>query len=78
MRKRQSASKSVNKNAVDMLETKYAKAKENSVPNPELNAVQNWIIYVQGQLLYCASYGFTKNYQSIMNGTFSAEVISAS
>lgn len=66
------------KNAVDMLETKYAKAKENGVPNPELNAVQNWIIYVQGQLLYCASYGFTKNYQSIMNGTFSAEVISAS
>ena len=44
-----------------MLETKYAKAKENGVPNPELNAVQNWIIYVQGQLLYCASYGFTKN-----------------
>ena len=66
------------KNAVDMLETKYAKAKENGVPNPELNAVQNWIIYVQGQLLYCASYGFTKNYQSIMNGTFSTEVISAS
>lgn len=66
------------KNAVDMLETKYAKAKENGVPNPELNAVQNWIIYVQGQLIYCASYGFTKNYQSIMNGTFSAEVISAS
>lgn len=65
-------------NAVDMLETKYAKAKENGIPNPELNAVQNWIIYVQGQLLYCASYGFTKNYQSIMNGTFSAEVISAS
>lgn len=65
-------------NAVDMLEMKYAKAKENGIPNPELNAVQNWIIYVQGQLLYCASYGFTKNYQSIMNGSFSTEVINAS
>ena len=65
-------------NAVDMLEMKYAKAKENDIPNPELNAVQNWIIYVQGQLLYCASYGFTKNYQSIMNGSFSTEVINAS
>lgn len=64
--------------AVAMLESKYARAKEKSMPNPELNAVQNWIIYVQGQLLYCASYGFTKNYQSIMNGSFSTEVINAS
>lgn len=65
-------------NAVAMLESKYARAKEKSMPNPELNAVQNWIIYVQGQLLYCASYGFTKNYQCIMNGTFNREVMSVS
>ncbi len=64
--------------AVAMLESKYARAKEKSMPNPELNAVQNWIIYVQGQLLYCASYGFTKNYQCIMNGTFNREVMSVS
>ena len=66
------------KSAVAMLESKYARAKEKSMPNPELNAVQNWIIYVQGQLLYCASYGFTKNYQCIMNGTFNREVMSVS
>lgn len=66
------------KTAVDVLEEKYDKAKEKGIPNPEFNAVQNWIIYVQGQLLYCASYGFTKNYQSIMDGTFSSEVISVS
>lgn len=64
--------------AVAMLESKYARAKEKSMPNPELNAVQNWIIYVQGQLIYCASYGFTKNYQCIMNGTFNREVMSVS
>ena len=64
--------------AVDMLEEKYDKAKKKGIPNPEFNAVQNWIIYVQGQLLYCASYGFTKNYQCIMNGTFNREVMSVS
>ena len=46
--------------------------------NPELNAVQNWVIGVQGYLLYCASYGFTKNYYSIMEGTFTKEVIAVS
>lgn len=66
------------KKAIDMLETKYAKAKENGLPNPEFNAVQNWMIYVQGLLLYCASYGFTKNYQSIMDGTFTREVMTVS
>lgn len=66
------------KKAIEVLEDKYNKAKKNGIPNPEFNAVQNWIIYVQGQLLYCASYGFTKNYQSIMDGTFSSEVISVS
>lgn len=39
------------KTAVDMLEEKYDKAKEKGIPNPEFNAVQNWIIYVQGMLL---------------------------
>lgn len=64
--------------AVDMLEEKYDKAKKKCIPNPEFNAVQNWIIYVQGMFLSCASYGFTKNYQSIMNGTFTSEVMSVS
>ena len=66
------------KTAVNMLEEKYDKAKEKGMPNPELNAVQNWIIYVQGMLLSCASFGFTKNYQSIMNGTFAQEVMAVS
>lgn len=66
------------KKAIDVLVEKYSKAKEKDIPNPELNAVQNWIIYVQGFLMSCASYGFTKNYQLIMNGTFTSEVMSGS
>lgn len=64
--------------AVDMLETKYEKAKDSGVADPELNAVQNWVIGIQGKLLNCASYGFTKNYNSIMDGTFTKEVLAVS
>lgn len=64
--------------AVDMLETKYEKAKDSGVADPELNAVQNWVIGMQGKLLNCASYGFTKNYNSIMDGTFTKEVLAVS
>lgn len=64
--------------AIEQLEEKYEKAKTNGVSNPELNAVQNWVIRIQGTLLSCASYGFTKNYRSIMNGTFTKEVLADS
>ena len=61
--------------AVEKLERKYVQAKEKRMPNPELIAVQNWIIYVQSQLIYFASDGFTNNYKSIMNGTFTKEIM---
>ena len=64
--------------AINILEDKYEKAMANKVANPELYAVQNWLISVQGNLLYCASYGFTRNYRSIMNGTFTKEVLAVS
>ncbi len=64
--------------AVEKLELYYNKAIENKVSHPEQNAVQRWIIYVQGVLLRCASYGFTSNYNAIMNGSFTKEIISVS
>lgn len=66
------------KDAIRILEAKYEKSRENGVANPELNAVQNWVIKIQGFLLNCASYGFTKNYYSIMNGTFTEEILKVS
>ena len=64
--------------AVEKLEGYYASAVEKKVSSPEQNAVQRWIIYVQGVLLRCASYGFTSNYQAIMEGTFPYELLAAS
>ena len=64
--------------AVEKLESYYAQALENGLSSPEQNAVQRWIIYVQGVLLRCAAYGFTSNYSAIMEGTFTKEIIAVS
>lgn len=64
--------------AVEKLEQYYFQAKEKNISSPEQNAVQRWIIYVQGMLLRCASFGFTKNYKEIMNGSFANELLAVS
>lgn len=42
----------------------------------ELRVFQKWINYVRHWLIYCAAYGFTHRYQSIMEGGFFREIIS--
>ena len=64
--------------AVEKLESYYAQAVDNGLSSPEQNAVQRWIIYVQGVLLRCAAYGFTSNYNEIMQGSFPKEIIAVS
>ena len=64
--------------AIERLEYYYKKAVENNVSSPEQNAVQRWAIYVQGVLLKCAAFGYTSNYTSIMEGTFTKEIIEVS
>lgn len=54
----------------DKLEDLYRSGKERHVENPEEYAVKNWIIRVQGFLINCATYGFTSNYDAIMNGEY--------
>lgn len=64
-------------NAIERLKSNYDAAKERKISDPELNAVQNWIVCVQGVLLRAAQFGFTSNYHSIMRGDFRTEIISA-
>ena len=54
----------------DKLTELYLRAKEMHVENPEEYAIKNWIIRVQGFVINCATYGFTSNYQAIMQGTY--------
>ena len=54
----------------EKLEELFMIGKEQHVANPEEYAIKNWIVRVQGFLLNCATYGFTSNYQAIMNGEY--------
>lgn len=63
---------------VKALKGKYEIAKNKKIANPELYAVQNWIVSIQGFLLSCATYGFISNYIDIMNGTFKNEILKVS
>ena len=64
--------------AVSRLEYYYIQAVEKNLSSPEHNAVQRWIIYVQGLLLRCAASSFIENYNDIMAGTFPKELLAAS
>ena len=44
--------------------------------NPEEYAVKNWIVQVQGHLINCATFGFTKNYNAIMEGIYGKDIFS--
>lgn len=56
--------------AVERLEAKYQSGLKRGVKNPEEYAVKNWVVQVQGFLISCATYGFTSNYEAIMDGTY--------
>ncbi|MCH5324279.1 MAG: deoxyguanosinetriphosphate triphosphohydrolase [Eubacterium sp.] len=64
--------------AVKKLETCYGDDIKNGVSSPEKNAVQRWVIHVQGVLLKCAAFGFTRYYKEIMDGSFSKELLAVS
>ena len=54
----------------DKLTELYLRGKEKHVENPEEYAIKNWIVRVQGFLINCATFGFTSNYNEIMQGTY--------
>lgn len=63
---------------VNRLERKYESGIKRGVADPESYAVSNWIVNVQGFLIACATYGFTKNYRAIMDGSFPTDLFSRS
>ena len=56
------------------LEELYRRGVEKGVDHPEEYAVKNWIVRVQGFLISCATYGFTSNYEAIMEGSYSSDL----
>lgn len=57
---------------VESLKAKYERAQQRGLQNAESNAVQNWIVYVQGWMINAATNCFIEHYQEIMDGTYGA------
>lgn len=55
---------------IDWLEQRYQKALRIGDEKPEVYAIQNWVVSVQGQMISCATNGFISHYDEIMAGTF--------
>lgn len=55
---------------VDILERKYKKAIDKKIDRPDIYAVQNWVVSIQGQMIFSASDCFIDNYKEIMEGTY--------
>ncbi len=60
---------------VRLLEHKYEQAKERGMANPAMNAVQNWMVVVQGKLISFATESFAKHYEEIMSGRYMKELL---
>lgn len=59
---------------VGMLEHQYDNAIARKAENPQLYAVQNFLVRLQSSLIFCATYGFTSNYTQIMEGTYAHDI----
>lgn len=59
---------------IDWLEKRYEKAQRIHYEKPEVYAIQNWVVSVQGQMIACATSGFIDHYQSIMEGTYTHDL----
>ena len=78
-------SKSQNKEAADFanqclekLNKKYEKATDKNLSEPDVYAIENWMVIVQGQVLQIVTDCFVDNYESIMAGTFAKSLIEGS
>ena len=53
-------------------------AQNRGLPLAEKKAVQRWVVNLQSTLIYAVSDAFAENYDAIMNGTFTRELLAAS
>ena len=60
---------------INNLEKKLKQAQNKNIVMPHMNAVQNWIIYIQGWLIGFATENFTRNYNDIMSGNYKQELL---
>lgn len=57
-----------------VLADQYQAGKTKGVVSPELYAVQNFLSWLQSELLFCAATGFVSHYEQIMAGTYEKDL----
>lgn len=55
---------------IHILKYKYDKAIKKGYEKPDIYAVQNWVVSIQGSLIFAASDNFVRHYDDIMAGTY--------
>lgn len=60
--------------AVGMLRYQLDNGIRRGVKNPQLYAVQNWVVRIQSTLIACATKGFAAHYSAIMEGEYSHDI----
>ncbi len=55
---------------INILEKKYEKAISKGYEKPDIYAVQNWVVSIQGSLIFAASDSFILHYNEIMKGEY--------
>ena len=59
---------------INELSRKYDKAVDISHMHPDMYAIQNWSVYVQGRAIACVSDSFIRHYEEIMNGSYNMDL----
>lgn len=59
---------------VNALKKKYEKAIKNNYEEPDVYAVQNWVVNVQGRMLTNVTDSFILHYDDIMDGTYKKDL----
>lgn len=59
---------------VETLEYRYQRGLDKGYEKPELYAVQNWVIGIQGKLMLAAGDAFIRHYEEIMAGSYEKDL----
>lgn len=59
---------------IGILEKKYEKAISKGYEQPDVYAVQNWVVSIQGNMLFAASDNFIEHYDEIMKGNYKKDL----
>lgn len=59
---------------VELLEYRYRRAVEKKMDHPYANAVQNWVVQVQGKMIRSATMGFVEHYEDLMKGSYKKDL----